>query len=83
MPQTGTCGVSPEEVVEPGPRNQPGGSSWTTPTECFHHLDGLIADMLDQLLCDEEYVDELMGLQGDELIQLVDHLSNVRFPLLS
>lgn len=47
----------------------------------FHQLDGTYAQQLDKLLHDENYVEKLTCLKGDELVQLVDYLSDVSFPL--
>lgn len=52
----------------------------TTPLERLYKLDKAYAGELDKLLHDERYIGQLMGLQGDELIQIVDYLSDVRFP---
>ena len=43
----------------------------------LHQLDRLFAEKLDELLRDEEYVEGLVGLQRDELVQLVNYLSDV------
>ena len=44
-------------------------------------LDKLFAERLDTLLHDEECVRGLMELEGDELTQLVDYLSDVGLPV--
>jgi hypothetical protein len=50
----------------------------TTPLERFHTLDRTFGGELDSLLHDETYIGQLMGLQGNELIQVLDYLSDVR-----
>lgn len=43
----------------------------------FYQLDRSYAEQLDKLLHDERYVEKLLQLQGSELEQLVDYLSDV------
>jgi hypothetical protein len=47
----------------------------------LYDLDKAFADELDKLLHDEEYVHALEVLPERELVQLVNHLNNVRFSL--
>ena len=44
----------------------------------LYELDRSFPDRLDELLHDQKYVEELRGLPEHELLQLVDHLSDVR-----
>jgi len=46
----------------------------------LYQLDRSFSDELDKLLHDEKYVGELLGLPENELIQLVNYLSDVSFP---
>jgi len=45
----------------------------------LYQLDRSFSDELDKLFRDEKYVGELLGLPEDELIQLVNYLSDVGF----
>ena len=44
-------------------------------------LSDLFPDRLYQLLHDEEHMERLVGLPGDELTELIDYLNDVRLPL--
>ena len=46
----------------------------------LYQLDRSFSEKLDELLHDEIYVGELLGLPEDELIQLVNYLSVVGCP---
>ncbi|KAF9644874.1 kinase-like protein [Thelephora ganbajun] len=43
----------------------------------LYQLDRIFADELEKLLREDKYVDKLIGLQGDDLVQLVDYLSDL------
>ena len=47
----------------------------------LYDLDRLYATDLDKLLHDMEYANQLAGAQGNDLIRLVDYLSDVGFSL--
>ena len=47
----------------------------------LYDLDRSYATDLDKLLHDTKYADRLAEAQGDDLIRLVDYLSDVSFPL--
>lgn len=49
-------------------------------TQSLYQLDKSFSVKLDELLHNEKYVDGLLGLPEDELIKLVNYLSDVRFP---
>ena len=49
------------------------------PLDRLYQLDKSYAAQLDELLRDGEYVEALMGVQGDDLVELVNHLGNVSF----
>lgn len=53
----------------------------TTSLERLYELDKAFAVQLDRLLHDGRFISQLMGLQEDELIQVVGYLNDVRFSL--
>ena len=52
-----------------------------TPLERFYDLDKAFAVQLNSLLHDERNMSQVMELPEDELIKVVDYLSNVHFSL--
>lgn len=52
-----------------------------TPLERFYDLDKAFAVQLNSLLHGERHISQVMELPEDELIKVVDYLSNVHFSL--
>ena len=50
------------------------------PLQRLYQLDRTFAAELDELLHDEGYVDGLLRLPKNELIEFVNYLNDVRFP---
>ena len=69
-----------EEDIVQKPSNQPEDVPLLASIGRLHQLDRLIADERDNILHDEKYVDRLAELDGDELVQAIDYLSDVGFP---
>ena len=53
----------------------------TTLLERLYELENAFAVQLDKLLHDERHISQLVALQEDELIQVVEYLSDVCFSL--
>ena len=68
-----------EEDIVQKPSNQRGDVPLPASISRLHQLDRLIADERDNILRDEKYVDRLAELDGDELVQVIDYLSDVGF----
>ena len=63
-------GIPPEKVIV----------SQTTSSQRLYDLDKSLSPELDKLLRDKEYIDGLLDLPENELIQLVNYLNDVGFP---